>query len=99
MLSRPPSSPAMAILKPKPSSPMRLSTGTRQSSKLTCAVGWECQPSFFSWAPKLRPGVPFSTTMQEMPAGPSSPVRTMHTSTSDPCSAAPEMNALEPLST
>ena len=44
----------MAILKPLPSGPIRLSAGTRQSSKITCAVGCECQPSFFSCAPKLR---------------------------------------------
>ena len=33
------------------------------------------QPSFFSFLPKDRPGVPFSTTRQEMPCGPSPPVR------------------------
>ena len=41
------------------------------------AVGCECQPSFFSCAPKLTPGMSFSITRQEMPFGPSSPVRTM----------------------
>ena len=39
MLSRPPSSPAMAKRKPSPSAPTRLATGTRASSKITCAVG------------------------------------------------------------
>ena len=69
----------MAILKPSPSDPTRLAAGTRQSSKMTAAVGWLCQPSFFSCAPKDSPGVPFSTTMQEIPRGPASPVRTMQT--------------------
>ena len=79
MLMRPPSSPAMAILKPCPSVPMRFSAGTRQSSKITIAVGWLCQPSFFSWAPKPRPGVSRSTAMQEIPSAPAPPVRTMQT--------------------
>ncbi len=79
MLSRPPSSPAMAILKPSPSAPIRLATGTRQSSKFTIAVGCDFQPSFFSGAPNVSPGVPFSTTMQEMPFGPGPLVRTMQT--------------------
>ena len=70
MLSRPPSSPAIAILKPCPSAPIRFSTGTRQFSNITIAVGCDFQPSFFSCAPKESPGVPFSTTMQEMPRGP-----------------------------
>ena len=69
----------MAILKPWPSAPMRFSAGTRQSSKITIAVGWLCQPSFFSWAPKPSPAVSRSTAMQEMPPGPGPPVRTMQT--------------------
>ena len=69
----------MAMEKPCPSSPIRLATGTRQSSNVTMAVGCDFQPSFFSGAPKPRPGVPFSTTRQEMPFGPLPPVRTMHT--------------------
>ena len=69
----------MAILKPWPSAPTRLATGTRQFSKFTMAVGWLFQPSFFSGAPNDRPGVPFSTTMQEMPRGPASPVRAITT--------------------
>jgi hypothetical protein len=44
-----------------------LATGTRTSSKITCAVGLAFQPSFFSGAPKETPGVSFSTTRQEMP--------------------------------
>ena len=67
MLSRPPSSPAIAMRKPSPSAPMRFATGTRQFSNITMAVGCDFQPSFFSCAPNESPGVPFSTTMQEMP--------------------------------
>ena len=70
MLMRPPSSPIIAILKPSPSAPSRLATGTRQFSNITIAVGWLFQPSFFSLRPKERPGVPFSTRMQEMPLAP-----------------------------
>jgi hypothetical protein len=67
----------MAILKPKPSPPMRFVAGTRQFSNTTMAVGCDFQPSFFSGAPKLSPGVSFSTTKQEIPFGPPSPVRAM----------------------
>lgn len=45
MLNRPPSRPFMAILKPLPSPPIRLAAGTRTSSRITAAVGWEFQPS------------------------------------------------------
>ncbi len=69
----------MAILKPSPSWPSRLATGTRHSSNSTAEVGWLFQPSLRSCLPKLRPGVPFSTTMQEIPDGPLPPVRTMAT--------------------
>ena len=48
MLSRPPSSPAIAKRKPSPSAPTRLATGTRQSSKISCAVGEVFQPGFRS---------------------------------------------------
>ena len=77
MLTRPPSSPRMAILNPSPSAPIRLATGTRQASKLTTAVGCERQPIFFSALPKPRPGVPFSTRTELIPPGPSPPVRHM----------------------
>lgn len=33
--------------------------------------------AFFSCAPKLKPGVPFSTSSREMPLGPGPPVRHM----------------------
>ncbi len=59
-------------------------------------VGWLFQPSLRSGLPKLRPGVPFSTTTQLTPRGPSSPVRTIVTYRSD--TPPPEMNALEPFS-
>lgn len=38
--------------------------------------------TFFSFLPKLSPGVPFSSTRQEMPLGPGPPVRHMTTYTS-----------------
>ena len=69
----------MANRNPSPSAPIRLATGTRQSSKFTWAVGWAFQPIFFSCAPNERPGVPASTTSAEMPFGPGPPVRTMTT--------------------
>lgn len=45
ILIRPPSSPLIAILKSWPSAPTRFSAGTRTSSRISCAVGCECQPS------------------------------------------------------
>lgn len=42
----PPFSPFMAMLKPCPSVPSRLPTGTTQSSKITARVGWEFQPTW-----------------------------------------------------
>ena len=44
--------------------------GCGSASNITMAVGCECHPSFFSWAPKESPGVPFSTRKQEMPRAP-----------------------------
>ena len=79
MFSRPPSSPAMAMRKPAPSSDSRFSTGTRQSVKITCRVDCMCQPILCSSAPKERPGASFGTTSVEMPFGPSAPVRTIVT--------------------
>src|SRR6201993_4961169 len=82
-LSRPPPlRPFMAMPKPAPSPsapPSIASAGTRTPSRITCAVGWACQPIFSSWAPKLSPSVPFSTTKAEMPRGPSPPVRAITT--------------------
>ena len=79
MLSRPPSSPAMAMRKPIPSSPRRFSTGTRHSSKITARVGWAFQPILRSFGPKDRPGASDGTTRVEIPFGPASPVRTIVT--------------------
>lgn len=45
MFILPPFSPFMAMLKPCPSAPSRLPTGTTQSSKITARVGWEFQPT------------------------------------------------------
>ena len=69
----------MAILKPWPSGPSRLATGTRQFSKITAAVGWLFQPSFCSCLPNDRPGVPLSTTSVETPPAPGPPVRSITT--------------------
>jgi hypothetical protein len=46
---------------------------------MTCRVGWAFQPIFFSFAPKERPRVPFSTTKADMPPAPVSPVRAIIT--------------------
>ena len=100
MLMRPPLSPFIAMPKPVPSPsapPSIASAGTRTPSKITCAVGWAFQPIFCSSAPKLSPGVSFSTTNAEMPRGPSPPVRAITTYTSE--DPAPEMNCLTPSST
>ena len=70
MLSRPPSSPAIAILKPEPSSPSRLPTGTRTSSNVTARVGWAFQPILRSLAPNEMPGVSPGTIKAEMPRRP-----------------------------
>ena len=46
ILTLPPFKPFIAILKPWPSWPNKLLTGTRQSSNITCLVGWEFQPIY-----------------------------------------------------
>src|ERR1700722_9502257 len=74
-----PLSKSIAILKPMPSSPRRLATGTRAFSKITARVGCAFQPILRSLAPSDSPGVPLSTTNVEMPPGPSPPVRTITT--------------------
>jgi hypothetical protein len=70
ILMRPPSSPAIAILKPMPSSPSRFSTGTRAFSKITARVGCAFQPILRSLAPNDTPGVLPSMTSVENAAGP-----------------------------
>mmetsp|Transcript_13273 Transcript_13273/g.33852 ORF Transcript_13273/g.33852 Transcript_13273/m.33852 type:complete len:250 (+) Transcript_13273:562-1311(+) len=97
MLMRPPSRPAMAILNPAPSSPSRLSSGTRQFSMTTSRVGWQFHPNLRSFLPKLSPGASFGTRMHEMPRGPALPVRHMTAYTS--LWPAPLMNAFVPLRT
>ena len=79
MLTRPPLRPVIAMRKPSPSEPSRFATGTRTSSKITCRVGCAFQPIFFSFGPKLSPGVPSGTTIALMPFGPRSPVRAITT--------------------
>ena len=69
----------MAKRKPSPSAPMRFSTGTRTSSNITWAVGWEFQPILRSLAPNDRPGIPFSTTIADTPLAPGPPVRAITT--------------------
>lgn len=44
----------MAILKPSPSSPIRLEAGTSQSSNITARVGWEFHPTFRQFKKKLN---------------------------------------------
>jgi hypothetical protein len=52
---------------PSPSAPPSIaSAGTRTPSNTTCVVGCAFQPIFCSAAPKLSPGVPFSTTNAEI---------------------------------
>ena len=52
------------------SPPSRFSAGMRQSSRITSAV-WEARmPSFVSFLPWLRPGVPLPTTKEAWPRVP-----------------------------
>ena len=67
---------AMIPAKPMFSTPIRLSTGTLQSSKNSSAVSEHHQPIFFSERPTLKPGVPFSISNRLTPPKPSPPVRT-----------------------
>ena len=59
----------MMALKPSPSAPTRLATGTRQRSKCRCAVSLHHQPIFFS-SLRVRPGVSPSITSSDTPPGP-----------------------------
>ena len=47
--------------KPEPSSPTRLATGTRTSTKDSSAVSEQCHPIFRRPRSTVKPGVPFST--------------------------------------
>ena len=59
--TRPPSSAAMTIRNPSPSSPSRFRLGTRQSSKVRDTVSDPLNPSFRSGLPLEYPRVPLST--------------------------------------
>ena len=64
-----------AILKPSPSAPRRLATGTRASANDSVIVSEPRRPILSSPLPSIRPGVSFSTMNAEMPLGPGPPVR------------------------
>lgn len=64
---RPVSRVCMAILKPSPGSPSRLSLGMRQSSKMRLAVDEARMPSLSSFFPSVRPGVGMGTRKALMP--------------------------------
>lgn len=57
----------MAILKPIPSSPSRLSLGMRQSSKMMLPVDEARMPSLSSFFPNESPGVGMGTRKALMP--------------------------------
>lgn len=57
----------MAILKPIPGSPSRLSLGMRQSSKMRLAVDEARMPSLSSFFPSVSPGVGMGTRKALMP--------------------------------
>jgi len=69
IISRSPLKLCMMALKPAPSWPIRLPTGTRQFSKRRCAVSLDHQPIFFS-SVRCRPGVSPSTSSSDTPPGP-----------------------------
>ena len=64
---RPPSSVAIAILKPSSTVPITASAGTRQSSKKIWVVLEARMPSFFSFLPARKPGVSAGTRNAVMP--------------------------------
>lgn len=63
----------MAILKPIPGSPSRLSLGMRQSSKMRLAVDEARIPSLSSFFPSVSPGVGMGTRKALMPWRPDAP--------------------------
>ncbi|HKX25217.1 MAG TPA: acyl-CoA dehydrogenase family protein, partial [Actinomycetota bacterium] len=75
--SRPASRAARATVNPWPSSPTRLSPGTRHPSNRSSRIGEACHPILASSFPNSNPGQPFSTANAEMPLGEVSPVRAM----------------------
>ena len=83
MLIRPPSKIFMAWMKPSPTCPRTLASGTRQSVNTNSAVSLQRMPNLFSFLPPAKPGVPRSTTNAVMPRLSSkSPVRASTTATS-----------------
>mmetsp|Transcript_1555 Transcript_1555/g.2199 ORF Transcript_1555/g.2199 Transcript_1555/m.2199 type:complete len:215 (+) Transcript_1555:234-878(+) len=64
---RPPSKVCMAILKPWPVSPNKLSLGIRTSSMIRLAVDEARMPSLSSLAPNENPGVSVGTINAEIP--------------------------------
>ena len=67
MPMRPPSSAAMAILKPSPSAPRRFAAETRHPSNTNSAVSEARSPSLSSTLGTRNPGVPFSMRNAEIP--------------------------------
>src|SRR5688572_176647 len=82
MPSRPESRDASAILKPSPSFPRRLPTGTSASSRVNPHVGEERHPILSSFLEAENPGVAVSIKNALIPFGPTSPVRAMSSTTS-----------------
>ena len=62
----------MAILKPKPSSPRRSSSGTSTSSKVTARVSDARWPMLSSFLPTVTPGWSAETMKPVMPLWPAS---------------------------
>ena len=58
--------------KPPPRLPSRLAAGTATSSKNSSAVSCACMPILSSLRPRLKPGMPRSTTSRLMPRAPAS---------------------------
>ena len=57
-------------MKPWPSSPIRLATGTRTSWKNSSAVSDSSWPTLSSLRPRLNPAMPVSTASRVMPRAP-----------------------------
>ena len=58
----------ISILKPRPSSPSRFATGTRQPSKNSSLVSWPLRPSFSRLRPRRKPSRSVSTRIRLMPS-------------------------------
>lgn len=98
----------MAILKPIPGSPSRLSLGIRQSSKMRLAVDEARMPSLSSFFPSVSPGVGMGTRKALMPCkaqtqaemfsetGPATPLTQGHQSKPAPSRHLPQTSAGAP---